>query len=71
MTTLMYDPETKQVGCVLIQAACGCNHSLVHKYGFDTRTWFLAPTEGMKRLSATDEQWRYVAELSNEHWSVK
>ena len=50
---LIYDCDKKAVGCVLIQAAYGCDSSLVHRFGFDTSTWLVAPTSGMRKIRGT------------------
>ena len=68
---LMFDPVKKAVGCVLIQAAYGCDYSLVHEFGFDTSTWLVAPSEGLKRIRGTKEEWKRAAEISNKEWAGK
>ncbi len=41
----LMDLTVKKVGCVLLQAAYGCDRNMVHL--INTDRWFLAPTEHM------------------------
>lgn len=65
---LVFDVEKKAVACLLLQAAFGCDSSLVHRFGFDTATWLVAPTESMRKIRGTEEQWRKAAEIANAEW---
>lgn len=40
------DLTVKKVGCVLLQAAYGCDRDLAHK--INTDRWLLAPSENMR-----------------------
>ncbi len=62
---LVYDTDLKRPACVLLQAAYGADHGLLYRF-FDAKTWLLAPTPGMRKLSATAEQWQKVSELKGE-----
>ena len=60
--TFVIDLDSRQPGCVLIQAAYGCDHGAAGM--FPTRSWLLAPTPNMVRMKGTREQWRkFTAEL--------
>lgn len=63
---LMFDCDTKSVGCVIIQAAFGCNAQLVYEFGFDTKSWATSPTPGMKRIIGTAAEWEMAAKMANE-----
>lgn len=68
---LMFDVEKKAVACVLLQAAFGCDNSLVQRFGFDTSTWLVAVTPGMKMIRGTEEDWRKAAMIANKQWAGK
>lgn len=68
---LIYDCDKKAVACVLLQATAGCDSSLVYRFGFDTSTWLVAPTPGMKRIRGTEEEWKKAASISNAEWEGK
>ena len=62
---MVYDTDLRRPACVLIQAAYGCDPRLLSDLGFDARSWLLAPTPGMKKLSATRERWLRVVAMSD------
>ena len=64
---LMYDLQQRKVGCVLVQAGFGCDPSLVNEFGFHTESWLLFPTPNLHRMTATREQWEWVAKMSNQN----
>lgn len=51
---IAFDIEQMRPGCVLLQAALGCNSFLAHK--FPTESWLLFPTPGLKVYEITEEQ---------------
>jgi len=63
--TLVYDPVLKQPGCVLLQAAYGCNGHDLQRHLPDAE-WLLAPTKDMGRYTATEEQWAFVNKKSKQ-----
>ena len=63
--TLIADFGRRRVGCVLLQAAAGCDESLLRRFGFERRTWDTAPDHGQQRITGTESQWRRFAELCN------
>lgn len=66
---LVVDFDKVAVGCVLLQAAFGCSSHLLDRFGFESNTWLLSPTENMRRVAGTESQWRMFAELANAKWS--
>jgi hypothetical protein len=61
-TEMMFDIETKRPACVILQAAfkCGAHpHAIRH---FPASSWLTFPTPGMRRIRATDEEWKAIAE---------
>lgn len=61
--TAFYDTSLGQVGCVIIQALGGDRRVAQM---FDTPDWFLTPTPGMKRFTATQAFWQGLANLTRE-----
>lgn len=68
---LMFDIDKKAVGCVLLQAALGCDQHLLHRFGFDTSCWLTSPTPGLRRIAGTEAEWRRAAEIANAAWAGK
>lgn len=60
MITLLYDVELRRPACVLLQAMARGDKSALYRF-FDTKTWLVSPTPGMRRITATAEQWERVA----------
>ena len=61
--TLMFDPNTLRIGCVIIQAAYGLgeNNFIVSQY-FDPKTWIVGEgIQELKRMEATLSQWQFIA----------
>jgi hypothetical protein len=56
------DPNSKQIGCVLLQAALGGDQSVVHLFD----DWLTAPTSGMGWAELTLPQWRDLAKKWNK-----
>lgn len=67
---IMYNVETRQVGCAILQGAYGCNPALSSLY-FNTESWQLAPSEGLKKYEVTKEQLQFLADKTNKHWEEK
>src|SRR5690348_5079214 len=68
--TLLIDPKTKRVGCVLLQAAYGFGDGNWMVQQFDTKAWIVG--EGMEALrpyTGTREEWKRVAAIFNKHHS--
>lgn len=55
-------PETKQIGCVLLQAIYG-GESIVASLFFDSAQWAVAPPQGVKptMVRGTEAQWKKLA----------
>lgn len=68
---LLADFHSKQVGCVLLQVMARCDSSLLYRFGFDTKSWAVAPTKGMQRIVGTESEWRRFAEACNEAHAKK
>lgn len=63
---LIYDTDLRRPGCVLIQAAYGCDPQALGELGFESRDWLLVPTPGMRKLSGNRGLWdRVVAITAN------
>lgn len=58
--TFVYDTDLRRPACVLLQAAMGGSIGSEFHSVFGASNWLLAPTPGMKKLSATKEQWLQV-----------
>lgn len=57
-----FDIELMRPGCVLVAAALGADtEPCAH---FETETWLLAPTPGMRVFETTPEQLRRLVELA-------
>jgi len=54
---LVYDTKLRRPGCVLLQAAAGCDWTMLDELGFQPREWLTAPTPDMRRLTGTREEW--------------
>lgn len=52
----LYDPSTKRVACVLLQAAYGGDKRACHILGADR--WETSPTADFVWVEGTVEQWR-------------
>ena len=59
----MYDFAARKVGCVLIQAACGCSSSVANLW--ETELWATAPTDDMVMVRAKWQQVIRMADLDN------
>jgi hypothetical protein len=64
---LVYDTDLKAPACALIQAAYGCSSRQLHRF-FEPKHWLVAPTPGMRKLAATDEQWYKAAVITERRW---
>lgn len=60
MAKIAFDIEQMKPGCVLLQAALGCQSSIAHR--FPVESWLLAPTPGLKVYEITDEQLTILTE---------
>ena len=54
----LVDPERRQVGCALVQAAYGGDRSVCHMF----KDWATSPTGDMVMMRGTERQWRALAE---------
>lgn len=68
---LIYDTDLKAPACVLLQVVMGCGTSPKPLRHFDSLHWLTFPTPGMKKFSATDDEWGQVAAITSEHWGEK
>ena len=68
---LLFDCERKAVGCVLLQAAAGCDYNLVRRFGFDTKAWLTFPTPGLRRIRGTADEWLKAAQIANREHGAK
>lgn len=59
-TNLIIDMKLKRPACVLIQAAGGGNMSTLNRH-FDSECWLVAPTQDMRMVAGTDEEWARLA----------
>lgn len=62
---LLYDPKLRRPGCVLLQAAMGCDHHLLGRL-FPAETWLAYPTPDMGCYEADPWQLIALAEMSKE-----
>lgn len=63
---LVVDVKQHRPACVLLQAAYGCGDANGFLQSiFDARTWLVAPTDDMRRIAGTKEQWREFAKKAN------
>lgn len=61
---LLYHPDKRRVGCVLLQAVVGgCTHTA---HFWTDSPWITAPEEGMRMFSGTREEWEEIARMDNE-----
>lgn len=61
---LLFDIREMKVGCALMQAIYGGTPTL--SGSFDTKHWFLAPTENMKLYNVTEQQVEFLIEKMNK-----
>lgn len=61
---LIYDDELFRPGCVLIQAAAGCDPHIAQR--FDAKHWLVGITPGMKRFSVTPEQLDLLVKITEK-----
>ena len=65
--TLMFDPSTHRVGCVLMQAAFGFGENNWLVGLFNTEAWITGEgVEKLKPYKATVAQWKMAAEKCNK-----
>jgi hypothetical protein len=55
MITFCYDKTKGKVGCVLLQAAYGCNIDGFNLQKFGIENWLLAPTNDLKVYCVQDQ----------------
>lgn len=59
---LVIDIKSGQPGCVLLQTLAGCHASnSFMETTFDTKHWLVSPTDNMRVVDGTEEQWRCLA----------
>ena len=60
--TMVFDVKQKRPACVLLQAAFGCGESNGFlQMNFDSRDWLVVPTQDMRKIPGTKEQWKTLA----------
>lgn len=61
--TILFDPKLMRPGCVILQAAYGGDR----RAGtiFDSSTWLVAPTDGMRLIRGSLAQWQGLAQQVN------
>jgi len=70
--TLLFDVKLFQPACILLQALATDSEEDYHfVHIFDARTWLLAPTKDMRRVTATKREWREVAEALNASYQKR
>jgi hypothetical protein len=60
----LYDPQSGEVACVLINAAFGFDNRATN--AFDAGDWFTAPRDTMVAVEAPLTQWRAVAAMPKD-----
>lgn len=55
---IAFDAKLKRPGCVLLQAALGCDSRIAQE--FPTSSWLLSPTDDLK-IYALTEPWQLEA----------
>lgn len=59
---LVFDVKLRRPACVLLQAAFGCGHNNGFLQStFEAREWLDQPTQDMRRIRGTREQWQQLA----------
>lgn len=69
-TRLLIDVKQRRPGCVLLQAMARGDQSTLHKY-FDPNDWLLAPTDEMRVVSGTEEEWAKFSDRFSVKKKVK
>ena len=64
-TRLLVDLKLKRPGCVLLQAVARGDSGTLHRH-FDTEDWLVAPTDGMRMVLGTDDEWARFAALTRK-----
>lgn len=63
---LLFDVKLMRPACVLLQAVAGGDGSFLNQH-FSSERWLVSPTDGMKLMSETREQWmKVIAKIENE-----
>ena len=62
--SIIYDRELRRPACVLLNAVGGGDPELIRL--FDSDSWLVAPTPGMRRIMCTEEEARQLAALTDE-----
>ena len=62
---IAFDVEQMKPGCVLLQAALGCDHILAHR--FPAESWILSPTPNLRVYEVTEEQVPMLVEKVMAH----
>lgn len=60
---MVYDFDLKRPGCVLMQAVMGGDSSAVSEL-FDSSSWLLSPTPGMRLIAGTKEEWKKAVKIT-------
>lgn len=60
MKQIAFDIQEMKPGCVLIQAALGCDPAMAH--GFSSKDWLINMTPAMKVYTITDDQYRQLVD---------
>lgn len=65
-TPLLFDVKLMRPACALLQAASGGCLSMFQKHFGGLRNWLLVPTDGMRMMLGSDEEWAAVAAICEE-----
>lgn len=61
---LAVDVVQRRPACVILQAVFGGDRYIVGRY-FNARTWLVAPTDDMRMVEGTIENWKMFADEAN------
>jgi hypothetical protein len=67
---VVVDVEQRRPACALLQAVFGGDGGLVSEL-FHGEAWLTAPTDKMRRLTATKDEWKRFAELVNKRFPMR
>lgn len=61
---LMYDTDLRRPGCVLLQAAHGCDTGAFRRFFMDSEHWLVNHTPGLKRIAGTEAEWTMASKMT-------
>lgn len=64
VVSALYDPISRGIGCVLLQAACGGDGRPCHHW--DAQDWVVSPVDSFRMISAPLSQWIAIGRLPKE-----